>query len=49
MRLLKLMGCVVTLLAFCGAGNGMAQSALVAGRDYTLINPPQPTASGTKI
>ena len=46
MRLLKLLGCAATLLALFGAGNGMAQQAPVAGRDYTLISPPQPTAGG---
>ena len=49
MRLLKLMGCAAMLLALFGAGNSMAQQALVAGRDYTLISPPQPTASGNKV
>ena len=49
MKLFKQLGYVAALLALFVAGNGMAQQAPVAGRDYTLINPPQPTDSGKKI
>lgn len=49
MKWLKLMGYAAALLALCGAGNGLAQQAPVAGRDYQMIKPPQPTDSGKKI
>ena len=49
MNLFKRLGYVATLLALFAAGNGMAQQALVVGRDYTLISPAQPTDSGKKI
>jgi thiol:disulfide interchange protein DsbA len=49
MRLSKQMGYVAALLALLFAGSGMAQQAPVAGRDYNLISPPQPTDSGKKI
>ena len=38
---------LASLLALLAAGPAAAQ--LVAGRDYTAINPPQPTDSGKKI
>ena len=49
MNLFKRVGYVAALLALFAAGNSMAQQALVAGRDYTLISPAQPTDSGKKI
>ena len=49
MRLSKQMGYVVALLVLFFAAGGMAQQAPVAGRDYNLISPPQPTDSGKKI
>ena len=48
MNLVKRASCLAALLALLGVGSALAQQ-LVAGRDYTLINPPQPTASGNKI
>lgn len=47
MKLLKRAGCLAALLTLL-AGGALAQQP-VAGRDYTLINPPQSTASGNKI
>lgn len=49
MKLFKHMGYVATLLTLLAAGGAMAQQQLVAGRDYTVINPAQPTDSGKKI
>jgi thiol:disulfide interchange protein DsbA len=49
MKLFKLMGYAAVLLALFGASNGMAQQAPVAGRDYQMIKPPQPTSGGNKI
>ena len=37
------------LVALFAASSVMAQQALVAGRDYTMISPAQPTDSGKKI
>lgn len=48
MNKLQRAGCLAALLALLGVGSALAQQP-VAGRDYTLINPPQPTASGKKI
>jgi len=48
MNLLKRLGYFAALMTLLAAGSSVAQQ-LVAGRDYTLINPPQPTASGKKI
>ncbi len=47
MNLLKRLLYLASLLALLAAGVAGAQP--VAGRDYTLINPPQPTDSGKKI
>lgn len=45
MKLLKSVACLMTLaLAFPAAA-----AQLVAGKDYELVNPPQPTNSGAKI
>ena len=49
MKLFKYMGYAAVVLAMFAAGNGMAQQAPVAGRDYNLIKPPQPTDNGKKI
>ncbi len=48
MNLLKRWGYLTALLALLAAGSAAAQQ-LVVGRDYQLINPPQPTDSGKKI
>lgn len=48
MNLLKRAGCLAALLTLLGAGSALAQQPVV-GRDYTLVTPPQPTASGNKI
>ena len=48
MNLVKRASCLAALLALLGVGSALAQQ-LVVGRDYTLINPPQPTTSGNKI
>ena len=48
MNLVKRAGCLAALLTLLGVGGALAQP-LVVGRDYTLINPPQPTTSGNKI
>ena len=48
MNLVKRAGCLAALLILFGVGSALAQQ-LVVGRDYTLINPPQPTTSGNKI
>ena len=48
MNLLKRAGCLAALLTLLGMGGALAQQP-VAGRDYTLINPPQSTTSGNKI
>lgn len=49
MKVFNRLARVAALLALFVAGGAMAQQALVAGRDYTLINPAQPTDSGKKI
>src|SRR3954471_14840696 len=49
MKLSARLGCVALLLASMVAGNASAQQAPVVGRDYTLVNPPQPTDSGKKV
>ncbi len=49
MNLLKRLGCLAVLLALLTAGSSAAQQQPVAGRDYTQLNPPQPTDSGKKI
>ena len=49
MNSFKRMGQVATLLLLLAAGHVMAQQALIAGRDYTVINPAQSTDSGKKI
>ena len=49
MKLFKQVSYIAGLLALLVAGNGMAQQALVAGRDYNLISPAQSTDSGKKI
>src|SRR3990170_2822760 len=48
MNLLKRAGCLAALLMLLGMGGPLAQQPAV-GRDYTLINPPQPIDSGKKI
>ena len=48
MNLLKRAGCLAALVMLLGMGGALAQQPVV-GRDYSLINPPQPTASGKKI
>ena len=48
MNLVKRAGCLAVLLILLGVGGALAQQPVV-GRDYTLINPPQPTTSGNKI
>ena len=48
MNLLQRSGMCAALLALLVAGSSAAQP-LSIGRDYHLINPPQPTASGKKI
>jgi thiol:disulfide interchange protein DsbA len=48
MQLFKRLIPLVTALAFMFAPGGAAAQA-VAGKDYRLINPPQPTDSGRKI
>lgn len=48
MNLVKRAGCLAVLLIVLGVGGALAQQPVV-GRDYTLINPPQPTPSGNKI
>lgn len=48
MNWLKRAGCLAVLLSLLGVGGALAQQP-VAGRDYTLLNPPQPTNSGNKI
>lgn len=48
MNQLKRAGCLAALLMLLGVGSALAQQPAV-GRDYTLINPPQPTAGGKKI
>lgn len=49
MNLLKRAGYLAALLVLLAAGSAIAQQQLAVGRDYTLINPPQPTDSGKKI
>ena len=48
MNLLKRAGCLAALLTLLGVGSALAQQPVV-GRDYTLVTPPQSTASGNKI
>lgn len=48
MNLLKRLGCFAAFIALFAAGSSAAQQP-VAGRDYTLLNPPQSTDSGKKI
>lgn len=49
MKLLKHPGCLAAfIIALLAAGSGAAQQP-VAGHDYTLLNPSQPTDSGKKI
>lgn len=48
MNQLKRLGYFAALLALLAAGGSAAQQP-VAGRDYMLISPPQPTGSGKKI
>ena len=40
-------GCVALLMSTTGLA--LAQTAATLGRDFTMINPPQPTDSGKKI
>src|SRR4051794_6340029 len=40
---------IATLLILLLAGGAWAQQAPVIGRDYTQVNPPQPTDSGKKV
>jgi len=49
MKLLKRSGYLMALLVLLAAGGAMAQQQLTVGRDYTLLNPSQPTDSGKKI
>lgn len=49
MNLLKRSCYLVALLVLLAAGSAIAQQQPAVGRDYTLINPPQPTDSGKKI
>jgi thiol:disulfide interchange protein DsbA len=46
MKILKSVLCFAVACMFLAAGTSIAQQQLVAGRDYTLINPAQPTDSG---
>lgn len=39
----------ILALGICFVATGLAQAAPVAGKGYTLLNPPQPTESGKKI
>lgn len=39
----------VLALGICFIAAGLAQAAPVAGKGYTVLNPPQPTESGKKI
>ena len=48
MKLFRYLGVLAALLALFGAGNSFAQQP-VAGRDYILISPTQPTDSGKKV
>ena len=48
MNLVKRAGGLAALLILLGVGGALAQQPVV-GRDYTLLSPPQPTASGNKI
>jgi thiol:disulfide interchange protein DsbA len=49
MSRLKRWGYLAVLLALLATGSSAAQQQPVVGRDYKLINPPQPTDSGKKI
>ena len=49
MNLVKRSCYLAALLALLAAGSAIAQQQLTVGRDYTLINPAQPTDSGKKI
>ena len=48
MKLIRYLSFLATLFLFGGAGNCLAQQP-VAGRDYVLISPTQPTDSGKKV
>ena len=49
MKLFRRLGHMAMLLALIAGGDAVAQQALVAGRDYTMISPAQPTDSGKKV
>jgi thiol:disulfide interchange protein DsbA len=49
MKLSARLGHVALLFMLIAAGSVFAQQAPVVGRDYTLVNPPQPTDSGKKV
>jgi len=48
MNLLRRIGLLAVIVSLLAAGSAFAQQP-VAGRDYTLIKPPQPTDTGNKI
>jgi len=48
MNLLRRIGLLAVIFSLLAAGSAFAQQP-VAGRDYTLIKPPQPTDTGNKI
>jgi len=47
LKRLVVTGCVALLMSTTGVA--LAQTAPTLGRDFTMINPPQPTDSGKKI
>ena len=49
MNLLNRLGCIAALVALLAASGVAAQQPAVAGREYTIVNPAQPTDSGKKI
>lgn len=49
MKLFARLGYLALLLCAFMTADASAQQALVVGRDYTLVNPPQPTDSGRKV
>lgn len=49
MNLFRRVSYVAALLALFVTGHSLAQQSLIAGRDYTVVSPPQPTDSGKKI
>ena len=49
MNLFARFGSIALFVAAFMTTDAMAQQALVVGRDYTLVNPPQATDSGKKV